>query len=171
MEKIREKIEKVVINAGVGRQSQGANFKDKTLPEITKELAAITGQRPIHMPAKKSIAGFKTRVGDTIGIKITLRRNKMDDFLKRLIHVVLPRVKDFRGLSRKNVDKAGNLNIGLKDQLVFPEIDPNTSKVNFGMQITAVSKTKDRDKMLDFYKEIRVPLKAKEEKKKTKAKS
>ena len=142
-----------------------AEFKDKVLPEIMKELALMVGQKPVPAPAKKSIAGFKTRVGDIIGLKITLRKKKMENFFSKLIHIVLPRVKDFRGLDPSIVDAGGNLNIGLRDHLVFPEIDQNTSKVNFGLQITAVPKVKNREKMLDFYRKIGVPLKPDEEKK------
>ncbi len=156
---IKDIVEKVVINVGVGRMSGQNSFEEKTLPEILKEVSLITGQKPVTMAARKSIAGFKIREGDIVGIKITLRKKRMEDFMKKIIHVVLPRVKDFRGLEESCVDEAGNLNIGLRDQFVFPEINQNDSKVQFGMQVTAVAKTKKRDKMIDFWKSIGVPLK------------
>ena len=152
-------LEKIVVNVGLGRLSHEPNFEAKILPEIEKEIALITSQKPAKRPAKKSIAGFKIREGDIVGLKITLRQNRMEDFLNRLNNLVLPRVKDFRGLSLKNIDTNGNLNIGLKDQFIFPEINPNVSRFNFGLQITMVSKISNREKMIDFYRSIGVPLK------------
>lgn len=162
MEKTKEQIkevEKIVVNVGVGRASQQAQFEDKILPEIAKELAIITGQKASPRQAKKSIAGFKTRAGQIVGLAVTLRGARRDDFLHRLINLVLPRVKDFRGLAEKNVDANGNLNIGLKEQTVFPEIDVEKSKVTFGIQITVVPKKKQRSSAIDFYRRSGVPLK------------
>lgn len=167
---MKQHLEKIVVNTGIGRHAQMGEFKDKMLPEIIKELALIVGQKPVPAPAKKSIAGFKTRVGDIIGLKITLRKKRMEDFFSKLVNIVLPRVKDFRGLNRSIVDAGGNLNIGLRDQHVFPEIDQNTSKVNFGLQITVVPKVKNREKMLDFYRKMGVPLKSLDQESKPKAK-
>jgi len=157
--KTRDFVEKIVINIGVGKMSGQQSFKDKVLPEVLKEVTSITGQKPVTIGARKSIAGFKIREGDIVGIKVTLRKKRMEDFLKKMICVVLPRVKDFRGLEESTVDQAGNLNIGLRDQYVFPEINQNDSKVQFGAQITIVAKTKKRDKMIDFWRGIGVPLK------------
>ena len=162
---MKQYLEKIVVNTGIGRHAQMGEFKDKTLPEIVQELALIVGQKPVSAPAKKSIAGFKTRVGDIIGLKITLRKKRMEDFFSKLVHIILPRVKDFRGLNANIVDAGGNLNIGLRDPHVFPEIDQNTSKVNFGLQITVVPKVKNREKMLDFYRKIGVPFIPDEKKK------
>ncbi len=159
-EKIKKvKIEKIVVNAGVGKLSQQANFEDKILPEIIKELSLITGQKPAACKAKKSIAGFKTRTGQIIGLKITLRRRQMKDFLKRLINIVFPRLRDFRGISLKNIDKNGGLNIGLKEQFVFPEINQDVSKVDFGLEISIVSDAKDREEAIKFYRSLGIPLK------------
>ncbi len=152
-------IEKIVVNTGIGRASQQAQFEDKILPEIEKELAVITGQKPSRRQAKKSIAGFKTRAGQIIGLTVTLRGARMNDFFDRLVNLVLPRVKDFRGLAEKNVDANGNLNIGLKEQSVFPEIDLEKSKVTFGVQVTVVPKKKGRSSAIDFYRRYGVPLK------------
>lgn len=159
MTTITEKIEKVVVNIGVGKLRQQSQFDEKVLPEIKGEVARITGAQPSPRPARASIAGFKVREGEIVGLKVTLRRKRMEDFIARLINAVLPRVKDFRGIDPKNIDADGNLNIGLRDQLVFPEIDPNTSKVHFGLQITFVAKDCSREEMIDFYRAIGVPLK------------
>ena len=157
--KLKEHIEKIVVNVGVGRMSAQPSFEEKILPEVIKELAVITGQRPVRIGARKSIAGFKVREGNIIGVKVTLRKKRMEDFFRKLMNIVLPRVKDFRGLEERNVDDGGNLNIGLRDQFVFPEINQNDSKVQFGIQVTAVAKTKNRNQMIDFYKSSGVPLK------------
>ena len=152
-------IEKVVLNIGLGRHSTQPNFKEKVLPEIMNEVAMITGQKPSPRPARKAIAGFKTRIGDVIGLQATLRGKRMNDFLSRLVGAVLPRVKDFRGINLKNVDHGGNLNVGFKEQYSFPEIKIEESRVNFGVQITVVPKTKNREKAIDLYRSLGVPLK------------
>ncbi len=152
-------IEKIVVNTGLGRISQQAQFEDKILPELEKEFATITGQKASRRQAKKSIAGFKTRAGQIIGLTVTLRGSRMKDFFDRLVNLVLPRVKDFRGLPETNVDQNGNLNIGLKEQNVFPEIDVEKSKVSFGIQVTVVPKKKERKTAIDFYRRYGVPLK------------
>lgn len=152
-------IEKIVINVGLGRLRNQANFEEKVLPEVMKEVALIAGQKPAPRQAKQSIAGFKTRTGDIIGLQTTLRGRRMNDFLKRLINVVLPRVKDFRGLDLSHIDQGGNLNIGLREQLVFPEIQADQSRVNFGLQITIVPKPEFRKKAVELYRDLGVPLK------------
>jgi large subunit ribosomal protein L5 len=152
------KVKKIVVNIGVGRMSQQAGFNDKILPEVIKELSEITGQKPVVCQAKKSIAGFKTRAGQVVGLKVTLRRRRMEDFLKRLINMVFPRLRDFRGISLKNVDQNGNLNIGLKEQYVFSEISQDNSKIDFGMEISIVSDVKDREKAIEFFRSLGVPL-------------
>jgi len=152
-------LDKIVINVGVGRLSQQPSFEEKVLPEIIRELAEITGQKPLPTKAKKSIAGFKIRAGQTIGLKITLRRKRMHDFLERVIKVALPRLRDFRGIELKNVDEKGNLNIGLKDHLIFPEINPEISRVDFGMEISIVSTAKNREEAIQLYRILGIPLK------------
>jgi large subunit ribosomal protein L5 len=160
MEKnIRQQIEKIVVNAGLGRLSQQGQFEEKILPEIDKEFSAITGQKASVRPAKKSVAGFKIREGQIIGLKTTLRHKRMEDFLTRLINLALPRVKDFRGLEISNVDESGNLNIGFKEQVVFPEIDTEKSRVNFGIQVTVVPRKKNRETAIDLYRRLGLPLK------------
>ncbi len=157
---ITSNVEKMIVNVGVGKMRQNTQFDEKILPEIAREVALITGQKPLFRPAKKSIAGFKLREGDVVGVKITLRGKRMSDFLMRLITIVLPRVRDFRGLSIDSVDGSGNLHIGFKEQSVFPEIDMDKSKVSFGLQVSIVPKTKKKEQAIDFYKLIGVPLKS-----------
>lgn len=152
-------IEKITVNIGVGRLRQQSQFEEKILPEIIKEMSLITGQKPSPRPAQKSIAGFKIRSGETVGLKTTLRGKRAANFLNRLINVVLPRVKDFRGLDLKKVDIAGNLSIGLDDYLVFPEIEADKSKVDFGLEITITPKIKNREKAIALYKEKGIPFK------------
>src|SRR3989344_946457 len=113
---LKSKLDKIVINSGVGRLSSLPNFEEKILPEIMKELAAITGQKPAPRGAKQSIAGFKIREGNIVGLKITLRGKRMMEFLNRLNSIVLPRLRDFRGLDLKTVDAGGSLSIGLREQ-------------------------------------------------------
>jgi len=154
-----KKIEKVIVNTGLGKLRNNAQFEDKLLPEVMKELALITGQKPAPRKAKKSIAGFKTRTGDIIGLQVTIRGKRMADFLKRTLNVVFPRVKDFRGLELTCLDGSGNLNIGFKEQFVFPEINIEQSKVNFGLQITIVPKIRNLAKAIDLYRSIGIPFK------------
>lgn len=153
------KIEKVVVNTGIGRISQMPQFEEKVLPEIMKEMAIITGQKPKTIGARKSIAGFKIRTNQIVGLVVTLRGKRRNDFVKKLINVVLPRTKDFRGVSEKSIDKGGNLNIGLREQYVFPEINPEISRISFGLEITFIVNTKDRGSALLFYKSLGLPFK------------
>ncbi len=134
------KVEKIVINMGVGDAVQNA----KALDTAVEELTMITGQKPVITKAKKSIAGFRLREGMPIGAKVTLRGERMYQFLQKLIQVSLPRVRDFRGISKKAFDGRGNYTLGVKEQLIFPEIDyDKVSKVR-GMDIVIVT-TADSD--------------------------
>ena len=132
------RIDKIVVNMGVGEALQNS----KSLENATADLATITGQKPIITTAKKSIASFKLREGNAIGAKVTLRGDRMWEFLDRLISVVIPRIKDFRGLKRK-FDGQGNYSMGLPDQTVFPEIDLDRIKHSQGMNITVVTTAGD----------------------------
>lgn len=130
------KLEKIVINIGLGRAKD-----DKRLMEVaTNTLAKITGQKPIQTSAKLSIASFKLREGNKIGLKVTLRGKHMYEFLDRLINIVLPRLRDFHGVSNKAFDKQGNYSIGLTEQTIFPEITFEESSILHGMQIVCVIK-------------------------------
>jgi large subunit ribosomal protein L5 len=160
---IRGFLEKIVIDAGVGRLSQTPNFEEKALVQVTRDLAAMTGQKAEVRRAKKSIAGFKVREGQIVGLRITLRRDKMVDFFERLITIVLPRVRDFSGLEIKNVDAKGVLNLGVREQAVFPEIKPEDSPVNFSIGVAMVPKDRVREKALAEWRKLGVPLKKEKE--------
>lgn len=150
---------KIVVNTGVGRMSQQSGFEDKILPNIIESFGLLTGQRPAPAKARKSIAGFKLREGQIVGLKATLRHQRMHDFLTRLVGIVLPRVRDFSGIDSKNVDQSGNLSFGLHDSLVFPEINPETAKVDFGLEVSIVSTASNRDEAVEFYRSLGIPLK------------
>ena len=129
------KLEKIVVNMGVGDAVQNA----KALDVAVEELATITGQKPVVTKAKKSIAGFRLREGMAIGCKVTLRGERMYEFLDKLISVSLPRVRDFRGISKKAFDGRGNYTLGVKEQLIFPEIDYDKVNKVRGMDIVIVT--------------------------------
>lgn len=151
---------KVVVSSGFG------SVKDKKKIElIADRLARITGQKPAVRATKKAIATFKTRVGDPIGYQVTLRGNRMNEFLDRLINVALPRTKDFRGLSRDSVDAMGNYTIGIKEHTIFAETSDEDLKDVFGMAITIVTTSSDKKATLGFLQHIGLPLKREEEKK------
>lgn len=129
------KIEKIVVNIGMGKATQDA----KLLESASKELAVITGQKPVITRAKKSIAGFKLREGMPVGCSVTLRGNKMYEFLDRFVNIALPRIRDFKGVSGKSFDGCGNYTIGIKEQFIFPEIEYDKVVSVHGMDITIVT--------------------------------
>ncbi len=135
------KIEKIVINVGLGE----ALVNSKALEHCIKDIALITGQKPITTKAKSSIAGFKIREGMAIGVATTLRNHRMYEFLDRLINLSLPRVRDFRGLSNKSFDGNGNYTLGIKEQVIFPEIDYNSIDKIRSLQITIVTTAKNNE--------------------------
>lgn len=151
-------LEKIVVSTGVGKLRQRPGFVDNIMPVIEKDLMTITGQKPSGRQAKKSIATFKMRKGDVIGLKVTLRGKRMNDFLKKLVEVVIPRIKDFRGISPTQIDNEGNLTIGIREHIVFPEINPDEVKFDFGLEITFVSSLKDKEKGYELFKSLRIPL-------------
>lgn len=153
------RLEKIIIATGLGSLRARPQFEENLLPEIIKELGLITGQKPRITKAKKSVAGFKVREGDIVGLKVTLRGQRMKDFLTRLIGFVLPRIRDFRGINPKSIDAGGNLTIPIREHIVFPEINPDEVKVDFGLEVTLVSSAKSPEEGLKFYKELGVPLK------------
>lgn len=154
-----KQIEKIVVNSGIGRLSSQPNFSDKVLPAVTADFMAITGQKPSERPAKKSISSFKLREGMIVGLKATLRKKRMEQFFNKVVRVVLPRVRDFQGINPHNIDGHGNLTFGVKDQMVFPEIDAENSKSNFGIEITVVPKIRQTpEKALEMYKGLGVPF-------------
>jgi large subunit ribosomal protein L5 len=152
------KIEKIQISAGLGLNGQNKNFLQKAIEEIR----LITGQQPIVTKAKKSIAGFKVREGMPLGLKVTLRREKMYAFLEKFTKLVLPRIRDFRGLNPTNFDKYGNYNVGISEQLVFPEIDYDNVEQRRGFNITIVTTAKTAAESFFLLKELGVPFAVKE---------
>jgi len=148
------RIEKVVVNMGVG----GAIQDSKKLKAAVAELAQITGQQPVVTKATKSIAGFKLREGMSIGCKVTLRRARMYEFLDRLVTIALPRVRDFRGLSGKSFDGRGNYAMGLKEQIVFPEIDYDKVEDIRGMDIVVCTSAKTNEEARALLKGFDFPF-------------
>jgi large subunit ribosomal protein L5 len=148
------RIEKVIINMGLGEASANA----KILDVATEELRSITGQKPVITKAKKSIAAFKLRQGMSIGTMVTLRGDRMFEFLDRLISVALPRVRDFRGVSAKAFDGRGNYTLGVREQLIFPEIDFNKVDKTRGMNISIVTTAKNDDQARSLLKALGMPF-------------
>ena len=148
------KIEKIVVNMGVG----DALANSKNLEAAVSDLAKITGLKPIETKAKKSIAAFKVREGHKIGCKVTLRGKRMYEFLDKLISIGLPRVRDFRGLSSKSFDGRGNYTIGIKEQLIFPEINFDEVEKVRGMDIIIVTTAKNNEEAFELLKELGVPF-------------
>lgn len=148
-------MEKIIVNMGVGEATQNTKLMDAAM----KDLAIITGQKPLERKAKKSEAGFKLREDQAIGAKVTLRKERMYDFLDRLVNVVLPRVRDFEGVSAKAFDGRGNYSIGLRDQLVFPEIEFDKVDKLQGMSITLVSSAKTDEEGRALLKAFGMPFK------------
>ena len=148
------KIEKIVVNMGLGEASANA----KILDVAAEELRAVTGQKPVITKAKKSIAAFKLRQGTNIGSMVTLRGERMYEFLDRLISVALPRVRDFRGVSAKAFDGRGNYTLGVREQLIFPEIDFNKVDKTRGMNISIVTTAKTDDQARSLLKALGMPF-------------
>jgi large subunit ribosomal protein L5 len=148
------RIEKVVINMGLGEASANA----KILDVAADELKAITGQKPVITKAKKSIAAFKLRQGMSIGTMVTLRGDRMYEFLDRLISVALPRVRDFRGISAKAFDGRGNYTLGIREQLIFPEIDFNKVDKTRGMNISIITTAKTDDQARSLFESLGMPV-------------
>lgn len=149
------KLEKVVINMGVGDATIDSKFLDAAL----KDLEVVSGQKPVITKAKKSIAGFKLREGQQIGCKVTLRGENMYIFLDKLIKVALPRVRDFRGLSKSSFDGRGNYTLGIKEQLIFPEVDYDKVIKVRGMDIVIVTSAKSNDEALTLLTLLGLPFK------------
>ena len=148
------KLTKVVINIGVGEAVKDSKKIDSAIKEIT----AISGQKPVITRAKKAIATFKLREGMPIGVKVTLRKSHMYEFIDRLINVALPRVRDFRGLNGKSFDGNGNYSLGLKEQIVFPEIDYDNIDTIRGMDICVVTSAKSDEEGKELLKNFDFPF-------------
>ena len=148
------KVDKITINIGMGEATGNAKLMDGTMTELT----AIAGQKPVVTKAKKSIAAFKLREGMAIGCMVTLRGDRMFEFLDRLMNVALPRVRDFRGVSPKSFDGRGNYTLGLKDQLIFPEIDYNKVEKTKGMNISITTTAKTDAEGLALLRQMGMPF-------------
>lgn len=153
------RLEKIVINMGVG----SAITEKKHLDEAVQAMAQIAGQKPVVTLARKSIAGFKLREGMPIGCKVTLRGTRMYEFLDRLVSIAIPRVRDFRGLNPKAFDGRGNYTLGLSEQLVFPELNPDKFTRPQGMDISIVIKSSTDDESRQLLRAFGVPFKVDEE--------
>ena len=150
------KLEKIIVNMGVGEATQNA----KVLDPAVNELGQITGQKPVVTRAKKSIAAFKVRQGQSIGAMVTLRGDRMYEFLDRLVNIVLPRVRDFKGVSTKSFDGRGNFTLGLHDQLIFPEISYEKVDKQKGMNVTIVTTAANDNQARTLLKHLGMPFRA-----------
>ncbi len=160
------RVDKVVVNTCI--PAQGSDVK-QALEDAKKELALITGQKPAETRSKKSISNFKLRKGQAIGAKVTLRGDRMYEFLERLIKMALPRIRDFRGISAKAFDGKGNYTLGVKDQSIFPEVELDRIKRNIGFDITIVTTARTNDEAKALLAELGVPFSDKKQVTKTAA--
>ena len=151
------KIEKIVLNMGLGLDGNDA----KIVSSCQDDLASITGQKPIVTKFRKSIANFKTRKNTNSGLKVTLRKTKMYEFIDRLVNIALPRIKDFRGLSANGFDKFGNYTFGIKEQIIFPEVNFDKVDKIRGLDITIVIKTLKKEHSFELLKKLNFPFKEK----------
>ena len=148
------RIEKVVLNMGLGLDATDS----KILKSCEEDMAKITGQKPVTTKFKKSVANFKTRKGSKAGLKVTLRKNRMYEFLDRLVNIALPRIKDFRGLSPKGFDKFGNYTFGVKEHIIFPEVNFDKVDKIRGLDITIVIKSNSTDHSFELLKKLNFPF-------------
>jgi len=145
---------KVVLNVGVGEASKNQKFLDS----VVEELSVISGQKPVVTRARKSISNFSLRTGMPVGCRVTLRRRRMYEFLDRLVSATIPRIRDFRGLSTKSFDGRGNYSLGVREQIIFPEIDYDRIDRIHGMDITVVTSTSKDDEALALLRELGFPF-------------
>ena len=148
------KIEKIILNMGLGEDASDG----KKLKSCIEDMGLISGQKPIITKFKKSISNFKTRKGSNAGVKVTLRTDKMYEFIDRLINIALPRIKDFRGLSSKGIDSSNNYSFGIKEHIVFPEVNFDKVDKIRGLDISIVTTSKNREGTLELLKEFNFPL-------------
>ncbi|MDX1566402.1 MAG: 50S ribosomal protein L5 [Longimicrobiales bacterium] len=148
------KIEKVVVNVGLGEASRD----HKLLESVVEEITVITGQKPIVTRARKSIANFNLREGAPVGVKVTLRDRRMYEFLDRLVSAAIPRIRDFRGLPQRSFDGRGNYTVGIKEQIIFPEVDIEEVREVHGMDITVVTSTERDDEAFALLREMGFPF-------------
>lgn len=150
------KVKKIVVNIGIGKNKAEARLRES----VIKTLQAITGQKPAPRSAKKSISGFKLRQGEEVGFVVNMHGQRMYDFLEKFVRIVLPRTKDFRGLKPSSLDKSGNLNIGIREQIIFPEIKQENIEKIHSLQVNIVTGIKDPNIAREFYKLLGFPFQA-----------
>ena len=148
------KIEKIILNMGLGEDASDG----KKLKSCIEDMALIAGQKPVITKFKKSISNFKTRKGSNAGVKVTLRSNKMYEFIDRLVNIALPRIKDFRGLAGKGIDNSCNYSFGIKEHIVFPEVNFDKVDKIRGLDITIVTTSKTKEGALELLKEFNFPI-------------
>ena len=148
------KIEKIILNMGLGEDAADG----KKLKSCIEDISLITGQKPITTKFKKSISNFKTRKGSNAGVKVTLRSNKMYEFIDRLVNIALPRIKDFRGLSSRGIDKSNNFSFGIKEHIIFPEVNFDKVDKIRGLDITIVTTSNSKNGTLELLKEFNFPI-------------
>ncbi|MEK7598386.1 MAG: 50S ribosomal protein L5 [Patescibacteria group bacterium] len=148
-------IEKVVVNAGIGKYIKDANM----VKEAVQAIESITGQKPVLTKSRKSIAGFKIREGLEVGVKVTLRGARKWDFVDRLVGASIPRIRDFQGIKETAVDESGNLNIGIKEHTVFPEILPENVKNIMSLQVNVVTTAKNKEEGMELFRLLGFPIK------------
>jgi len=149
------RIVKITLNSGIGKYREDKN----AIEEIEKDLTMIAGQKAVSTRAKKAISSFKTRIGQVVGVRVTLRGAKMYDFIDRLVSLALPRTRDFRGLSAKAIDQKGDLTVGIKEQIIFPEISHENVRTIFGFQVCLTTTAKTKEEGLELYKLLGFPIK------------
>tara|TARA_B100000579_G_scaffold290302_1_gene241073 strand:+ start:506 stop:1060 length:555 start_codon:yes stop_codon:yes gene_type:complete len=148
------KVQKIVLNMGLGIDGNDS----KIIKSCEEDLSKITGQKPVTTKFKKSISNFKTRKNTSAGLKVTLRKNKMYEFIDRLVNIALPRIKDFRGLSKKGFDKFGNYTFGIKEHIIFPEVNFDKVEKIRGLDITIVIKSLNKDHSYELLKNLNFPF-------------
>ena len=148
------RLDKIILNMGLGEDASDG----KKLKACLDDMALITGQKPVITKFKKSISNFKTRKGSNAGVKVTLRSNKMYEFIDRLVNIALPRIKDFRGLSTKGIDKSNNFSFGVKEHIIFPEVNFDKVDKIRGLDITVVTTSKTKQGTIELLKEFNFPL-------------
>ena len=149
------KIDKIILNMGLGEDASDS----KKLKSCIDDMSLIAGQKPIITKFKKSISNFKTRKGSNAGVKVTLRASKMYEFVDRLVNIALPRIKDFRGLNSKGIDKSNNYSFGIKEHIIFPEVNFDKVDKIRGMDITLVTTSKNKEATMELLKEFNFPIK------------
>jgi len=149
------RLEKVILNVGISAGRNDEKFQNL----VERTLTRISGQKPVFTKARLSVSSFKIREGNIVGAKVTIRGKRMEEFLEKLIHITLPRIRDFRGISPKSVDKNGNLTIGFKEHLAFPEIDTAELELIHGLEIVITTTAKNKEQGLELFKLIKMPFK------------